>query len=102
VVIKIHSEKIDMLCFAGDIVIIANQEEDLENIVQIMNRIMATEFNMKINKTKTKTLVCSRNETISPQITLDNDTLQQFDEYKYIGSIITSDEKRTREIKNTE
>jgi len=98
--IKIHGEKIDAFRFADDIAIITNQEEDLQNIMQLMNRIMATEFNMKISKTKTKILVCYRNETISPQITLDNDTLQQIDEYKYLGNIITSDERCTREIKN--
>jgi len=58
---------------------------------------MATEFNMKVNITEIKILVCSRSEMISSQMTLDNDTFQQVDEYKYLGSIIT---RCAREIKS--
>lgn len=38
---------------------------------------MKNEYNVKISKAKTKVLVCSRNEGIQTQITLDSDTLEQ-------------------------
>lgn len=54
---------------------------------------------MKINKLKTKILMCSRNETVKPDIKLDDDTLEAVDEYKYLGSTITGDGGCDKEIK---
>lgn len=38
---------------------------------------MKSEYNMEINKAKTKVLVCSRNEGPQTQMALDGDTLEQ-------------------------
>jgi len=54
--VRINDERIDMLRFADDIAIIAENEEDLQNILEIINLIMKNEYNMKINKAKTKVL----------------------------------------------
>jgi hypothetical protein len=89
-----------MLKFADDIALITDNEEDpnLQNILEIMNSIMKNEYNMKINKAKTKVLVCSRNEGIQTQIALDGDTLEQVNMYKHLESTITEDGRSTREI----
>jgi hypothetical protein len=63
--IKIQSEKVDMLRFADDITVLVESEEELQNILTVMNIIFKDEYNMKINKPKTKVLVCSRNEANS-------------------------------------
>ncbi|VVC32955.1 Reverse transcriptase domain [Cinara cedri] len=47
--INIHGEKIDMLRFADDIAVLAENENDLQNILNIMNDTMRDEFKMKIN-----------------------------------------------------
>lgn len=57
-------------------------------ILEIMNLKMKNEFNMKINKAKTKALVWERTRT---QVTPDGNTLDQVNEYKYLGSKITED-----------
>jgi hypothetical protein len=87
-----------MLRFADDIAVITDNEEDLQNSLEIMNSTMKNEYNMKINKAKTKFLVCSRNEGIQTQIALDGDTLEQVNVYKYLRSTITEDGRSTREI----
>jgi len=53
---------------------------------------------MKINKSKTNVLVCSRNEGTQTQITQGGETLEQVNEYKYLRSKITKDSRSTREI----
>lgn len=51
-----------MLRFADDIAVLTDNEEDLQNILEKMNSTMKNEYNMKINRAKTKIHVCSRNE----------------------------------------
>lgn len=43
--------------------------------MQIMNKVMTTEFNIRINKTKNTILVDSCNEMIALQITLFNKSI---------------------------
>lgn len=61
-----------------------DNEENLQNILELMNLTMKNEYNMKINETKTKVLVCSRNGGSQTQMTLDGDTLEQVNECKYL------------------
>jgi len=97
---KIRGENLDMLRFADDIAVLAeNEEEDLQNILIIMNSIFREEYNMKINKLKTKILMCNRNKAAKPDIKLDDDTLEAVDEYKYLGSTITNDGGCDKEIR---
>lgn len=63
-----------------------------------MNLTLKTEYNMKINKEKTKVLASSRNEETQTQIILDGDPLEQVNEYKYLGSNITEDGHSTKDI----
>jgi len=51
-----------VLQFADDIVMIADSEENLEKMLQKMNNTLKQEYNMNINKTKTKILVGSRQQ----------------------------------------
>jgi len=98
--IKIQGENVDMLRFADDIAVLTENEEDLQNILTVMNSIFREEYNMKINKAKTKILVCSRNEAARPNIKLDGEALKVVDEYKYLGSTITNDGRCVKEIKS--
>ena len=101
--INIHGEKIDMLRYADDIAITTENEGDLQNILQVMNNIMRNEFNMKMNRKKTKILVCSRNQADhrrTPVIYIENERIQNVQEYKYLGSLITKDGTSKGEIRN--
>lgn len=57
---------------------------------------MKNGYNMKLNEANIKVLVCSRNEGAQAQIKLDGDTLEQENEYNYLGSKITEDGRITR------
>lgn len=57
---------------------------------------MENEYYMKINIAKD--LVGSRTEGTQTQITLHDDTLEQVNEYKYLGNKKTEDGRSTREI----
>lgn len=59
--IRMNGERIDMLRFTNNTVVITDNEEVLENILKIMNLTIKNEYNIKINKAKTKILVCSSN-----------------------------------------
>lgn len=50
-------------------------------------------YNVKINKTITKVLVCNRNKR-----TQIRNLLKQVNEYKYLGSEITENGRSTQEI----
>lgn len=57
----IQWEKLDLIRFSDDIVaLLTESEEVLQNILTTMNIILKDQYNMKINKSKTKILVCSR------------------------------------------
>lgn len=82
--IRINEERIDMLRFADNITVITDNEKDLQNILEKMNLTMKNEHNIKINRAKTKVLVCSHNERTQTRITFDGDTIEQINEYKYL------------------
>lgn len=54
---------------------------------------------METSKSKTKILVCSRNEASKPDIKLNVETLEVLDKYKYLGSTITNDGVCTKETR---
>jgi len=58
--IKVNGYRIDMLRFADDIAIIAENEKDLKTLLETLEQVMEKDLHMKINTKKTKVLVCSR------------------------------------------
>jgi len=64
-----------------------------------MNSIFREEYNIKINKLKSKILIHNKKEAAKPDIKLDGETVEIVDEYKYLGSTITNDGRCAKEIK---
>lgn len=62
--IRVNGMLIQMLRFTDDIAMIAGIEEDLGNMLIKMND-SSKEYGMKINKNKTKILICSKQELTS-------------------------------------
>lgn len=92
-----------MLRFADDIAITTENENDLQNILQVMNNILTSEFNMRINHKKTKILICSRNQEdhrIEPAIFIENKKIQHVKDCKYLGSLITQEGTSKEEIRS--
>lgn len=97
--VRVHGEKIDMIRFADDIALIAESKEDLEELLGTIQRILNRNYNMKINKTKTKTMVVSRRNT-KVSITLENVKISNVDSFTYLGSRMTAGNKDTSDIKS--
>lgn len=60
---------------------------------------MKNEYYMKINKAKTKVLVCSCNKGNQTQIMLDGDSLYQVNEYKNLRNKLMGDGRKTKKTK---
>ena len=83
---------------ADDTVLLAETEEDLQEILNEVNRIGKT-FNMKMNGKKTKTMLVSKDVTSTKvSAKIDGDTIIQTDNYTYLGQTIASNGKYDDEI----
>ena len=62
---------------------------DLQEILNEVNRIGET-FDMKMNATKTKTTIVSKDITLTKvSLKIDGDIIRQTDNYTYLGQTIT-------------
>ena len=97
--LKINGKNINNIRFADDTAIIAENEEDLQNL---LNKITLTceEYGMALNVKKTKTMVIDKKNSIVTNIYVNGEKLEQVKKYKYLGSWITEDGKCTEEVKN--
>ena len=85
-----------MLRFADDIAVVAETEGDLK-VLTNMERTMAR-YKLKINKKKTKILVCSRKEEKRTNIKQGKQKLEEVKEFCYLGNRVTSDGRSKKEI----
>jgi ribosome-interacting GTPase 1 len=60
----VEGEEINMLRFADDIAIVVRCEADLQKSLKIIEKLFQ-EYIIKINKKKTKALVCWREKTMT-------------------------------------
>ena len=89
---------ITKLRYADDTVLLAETEEDLQEILNEVNRIGKT-FDMKMNAKKTKTMLVSKDLTSTKvRLNIDGDFIKQTDKYTYLGQTITSNGKCDDEI----
>ena len=78
---------------ADDTVLPAETEEDLQEILNEVNRIGKT-FDMKMNAKKSKTMLVSKDVTSTKvSVKIDGDIIKQTDKYTYLGRTITSNGK---------
>lgn len=66
--IKLNGTKIDILRFADDIAVIAENEKELQRMMRCMEGTLLSELSMKINIKKTEVLVYIRNKIIRERI----------------------------------
>jgi len=95
--ILIGGELIKEVRFTDDQAMVANTEEGLQRLVNNLNKI-SNDFNMKINVKKTKSMRISRKGDEGINITLNNQQIEQVNNFKYLGAIITSDGRCHEEI----
>ena len=99
--IEIQGQKIAMLRFADDIALLGSNKKELEDALNGINQILIEEIKMKINKNKTKVLVCTKKEQTRQEcIKINQENLEGVKEFRYLGSKITWDGRSENEIKS--
>ena len=81
-------DHINALAYADDIVLLSTSSEGLQKALDTI-QLYCTKWGLKINNTKTKTIIFSRgNKRISKTFSLNGDELENAKEYKYLGILI--------------
>jgi len=80
--IKMGGEIVSMIRFADNIVVVAESEGDIQRAVDEMDEMLRTS-EMKINCTKTKILVCTRNPKVKAEVYIGDQKLEQVEEMVY-------------------
>jgi len=98
--VKAGGKLIKALRFADDQAMAAGKEEDLQRMMDRLNK-TTTEYGMKINPKKTKAMKIIRvdGEEKNMKITIDGEEIEQVTEFCKLGSLISSNAKCHKEIK---
>jgi len=92
--ISINGYQIYSIRFADDIALLADSEEESSLMLHILDSSL-DKFTLKINSKKSKIMVI--NKVIpNANITLNNEQIQQVNEFCYLGSLITDDNKASK------
>lgn len=85
---RMGTQKINILCYADDAVIIAETEDDLQRMLQAFHK-QAGKLNMKISIQKTKCMTIAK-EPLRCKLAIDNNIVDQIMAFEYLGCKITS------------
>jgi dGTP triphosphohydrolase len=89
--VRIGGTKVTALRFADDIAFCAEKEDDLQNTLVTIDRILKNKYEMKLNKKKTKVMVCSKINPVRINKNIDNERIKQVQQFTYLGSNKTED-----------
>lgn len=97
--IMINGEKITSIRYADDTVLIAESEQELQEMLTNISTI-SEEYGLQINVKKTKSMTITRNPLI-PQMTLQhkNETIVNVSQFRYLGSMLNDRSDCLQEIK---
>ena len=90
--------KISIICYADDAVLVAEDEDDLQRLLHRFN-LTAQKFNMKISAEKTKSLTISK-APLRCKLALENKVIEQVVTFRYLGVEITSHSNLYNEVLN--
>lgn len=101
--IKVNGRIVNNLRYADDTALIAENENDLQHLVDIVNDI-GEDLNMRINTKKTKFMVVGKdvgkdNAYKKKNIKINGAILEEIDSVVYLGQLFTKDGKCEDEIK---
>uniref|UniRef100_A0A1B0D569 Uncharacterized protein n=1 Tax=Phlebotomus papatasi TaxID=29031 RepID=A0A1B0D569_PHLPP len=92
------SDQYNIVCYADDAVLMAENEDDLQRLLQKFN-ISAMKYNMIISTSKTKALTVSK-KPIRCKLYLNNAPIEQVMEFKYLGVETTSHRDLHAEVRH--
>ncbi|KAI5695438.1 hypothetical protein M8J77_005016 [Diaphorina citri] len=97
--VKINGQNIHCIRFADDIVILAESEADMNNMLEILANTLE-KYKLKINARKTKTMLISKTPNDHDlNISLKNTLIEEVKEFCYLGSKVTNNNKSSPDIK---
>ena len=94
---QIGGQIIHTVKYADDLVLLAKEEKVLQDMIDKVIEIGGC-YGMEMNAEKTKVMRISR-QPFPVKITIDQKQLENVESFKYFGSIVTNDGRRTCEIK---
>ena len=96
--ININGERMNNLSFADDIILFAEKEEDLSKLLNDLNKERRKD-GTKMNRKKTK-IMCNEiaRKRKRKGIIVDGEQLEEVDEYKYLGRLLTPGNEMAKEI----
>ena len=96
--ININGEHLSNFRFADDIVLFAGSEEELEKMLEELNR-EGMKDGMKMNKKKTRVMFNTQGKKYQRTgIKIDNEKIEEVEEYIYLGQLITANNEINKEI----
>jgi hypothetical protein len=96
--IKVGGEVIRDVRFADDQGMLASSEGELQTLMKRLEE-TAKEYDMKVNVKKTKVMVVSKEEGKIANIVIDGQRIEQVEKFKYLGAVISQDNRCIKEIK---
>ena len=93
----IHGMNVNNLRYADDTALIANDPQNLQDIVNKVKE-ESSKAGLDMNVKKTKTMVISRHKVDNFQIMVDGVPLEMVDIFKYLGTLIKDNGKTDAEI----
>ena len=97
--VTVGGEKISILLYADDAVLLAESERELKLLVDRFS-VTCERRKLKINEKKTKAMVFDRDGDGSCDILINNVKLEEVKEYKYMGSMLQNDGRADREVES--
>ncbi|GFR71836.1 endonuclease-reverse transcriptase [Elysia marginata] len=96
--IKVGGYNVNNIIYADDTVLIAENKDDLQKLLNIVEE-ESRKKGLELNSKKTEVMVISRKqEPPKCDIFINDAKLKQQDKFKYLGTIITSDDRNNNEI----
>ena len=97
--VPIGGTQIDNLRYADDTVLLADSDENLQNMMNKVNEVGKL-YDMKVNAKKTKAMVISRNENkLKVHVKVYGTVVEQVGSFNYLGQTVTDDRRCVDEIK---
>ena len=97
--LNVYGYRLKDLCFADDIALIADSENDLQTLIEQVHDV-SKKYRIEISIPKTKIMMISHEDQLQVNIKLDDTSLDQVNRSKYLGVTLTPSNESTSEIKS--
>ena len=94
--VKLSTGELGVLLFADDMVLMPDTAEELESNLKVMSQVLSI-WDLKVNWTKTRVMRVARQKGRC-EVKVDDEVIEQVDEMKYLGVMISSDGSIEKEV----